>query len=71
MLPPGATLLLADFAIPEKGGWRIVAALTGHVGGDMVGRVSPLEPLVGEAGFTELRSGDVPLRLHYVREKKP
>jgi len=71
VLRPGATLLLADFAIPEKGGWRIVAALNGHVGGDMVRRVSPLEPLVGEAGFTELRSGDVPPWLHYVRATKP
>ena len=71
VLRPGGTLVLADFTIPEKGGWHIVAALTGHVGGDMVGRVSPLEPLVREAGFTELRSGDVPPWLHYVRAKRP
>jgi ubiquinone/menaquinone biosynthesis C-methylase UbiE len=71
VLRPGGTLLLADFTIPKKGGWHIVAALTGHVGGDMVRRVSPLEPLVGEVGFTELRSGDVPPWLHYVRAKKP
>jgi hypothetical protein len=30
-------------------------------------RVPPLEPLVAEAGFTELRSGDAPPWLHYVR----
>lgn len=71
VLRPGGTLLLADFTIPEKGGWHIVAALTGHVDGDMVRRVSPLEPLVGEAGFTEVRSGDVPPWLHYVRATKP
>jgi len=71
VLRPGGTLLLADFTIPAKGGWHIVAALTGHVGGDMVRRVSPLEPLVGEAGFTELQSGDVPPWLHYVTARKP
>lgn len=71
VLRPGGTLLLADFTIPEKGGWHIVAALTGHVGGDMARRVSPLEPLVGEAGFTDLWSGDAPPWLHYVRAKKP
>jgi ubiquinone/menaquinone biosynthesis C-methylase UbiE len=69
VLRPGGTLLLADFTIPEKGGWHIVAVLTGHVGGDMVRRVSPLEPLVGEAGFAKLQSGDVAPWLHYVRAK--
>jgi hypothetical protein len=29
-------------------------------------RVPPLEPLVAEAGFTELRSGEAPPWLHYV-----
>jgi len=60
VLRPGATVLLADFMMPKKGGWRIVAVLTGQVRGDMVRRVPPLEPLVGEAGFTDLASGDVP-----------
>lgn len=65
VLRPGGTLLLADFTIPERGAWRLVASLTGHSA--MQRRVSPLEPLVAEAGFTELRSGDAPPWLHYVR----
>ena len=71
VLRSGGTLLLADFMIPEKGGWRIFAALSGHVGSDMARRVSPLEPLVAEAGLAELRSGDVPPWLHYVTANKP
>ena len=69
VLRPGGTLLLADFTIPERGGWRLVASITGHA--SMQRRVSPLEPLVAEADFTELRSGDAPPWLHYVRATKP
>ena len=71
VLRPGGTLLLADFTIPDRGGWHVVAALTGHAHGEMVRRVSPLEPLVQEAGFTDLQSGDVPPWLHYVSAKRP
>ena len=69
VLRPGGTLLLADFTIPERGVWRLVASLTGHTA--MQRRVSPLEPLVAEVGFTDLRSGDAPPWLHYVRATKP
>ena len=65
VLRAGGTLLLADFRIPERGAWRLAARLTGHAA--MQRRVPPLEPLVAEAGFTELRSGDAPPWLHYVR----
>jgi SAM-dependent methyltransferase len=65
VLRPGGTLLLADFRMPEHGAWRLVASL--HRAPAMQRRVPLLEPLVAEAGFTELRSGDVPPRLHYVR----
>lgn len=71
VLRPGGTMLLADFAIPERGGWHIVAALTGHASDKWLRRVSPLQPLVAQAGFTELRSGDVPPWLRYVRATKP
>ncbi len=71
VLRPGGTLLLAEFTIPKRGGWHIVAAVTGHAGNKWMRRVSPLEPLVKEVGFTELRSGDVPPWLHYVRATKP
>jgi ubiquinone/menaquinone biosynthesis C-methylase UbiE len=70
VLRPGGTLLLADFAIPERGFWRIVASLTGHARG-MQREVPQLEPLVSEAGFTELRSGEAPPWLHYVRATNP
>ena len=69
VLRPGGTLLLAEFAIPERGVWRLVASLTGHAA--MRGRVPPLEPLVAEAGLTELRSGDAPPWLHYVSATNP
>lgn len=71
VLRPGGTLLLADFMIPTRGGWRIVAALTGHTAArSMVRRVSPLEPLVKDAGFNQVRSDDAPPWLHYVRATK-
>jgi len=55
--------------IPERGVWRLVASLTGRTA--MRRRVSPLEPLAAEVGSTDLRSGDAPPWLHYVRAAKP
>jgi ubiquinone/menaquinone biosynthesis C-methylase UbiE len=69
VLRPGGTLLLAEFRIPERGAWRIVASLTGH--GTMQRRVPAVEPLVAEAGFSELRSGDAPPWLYYVAATNP
>jgi ubiquinone/menaquinone biosynthesis C-methylase UbiE len=69
VLRPGGRLLLADFQIPERGVWRLIASLTGHAA--MQRHVTPLEPLVAEAGFAELRSGDAPPWLHYVHAVKP
>ncbi len=66
VLRPGGRLLLSDFTIPERGGWRLVASITGHAGDHWRRRVTPLEPLLPEADFTELRSGDAPPWLHYV-----
>lgn len=71
VLRPGGTLLLADFTIPQRGGWRLVASITGHAGDTWRRRMTPLEPLVAEADFTEARSGDAPPWLHYVRATKP
>jgi len=71
LLRPGGTVLLADFTIPKRGAWHLLAAITGHAGGQMIRRVSPLEPLVAEAGFTEPLSGKAPPWLHYVRAMKP
>ncbi|MDQ6713633.1 MAG: methyltransferase domain-containing protein [Candidatus Dormibacteraeota bacterium] len=66
VLRPAGRLLVADFTIPEHGGLRLVAALTGHAADKWRRRVAPLEPLLAEADFTELRSGDAPPWLHYV-----
>jgi ubiquinone/menaquinone biosynthesis C-methylase UbiE len=70
VLRPGGVLLLSDFSIPERGGWHLVASITGHSGDKWRRRMTPLEPLVAEADFTELRSGDAPPWLHYVRATK-
>jgi SAM-dependent methyltransferase len=70
VLRPGGRLVLADFEIPQRGPWHMVASLTGHAGG-MQREVPPLEPLVRDAGFTGLRSGDAPPWLHYVTATNP
>lgn len=71
VLRPGGVLLLSDFSIPERGGWNLVASLTGHSGDRWRRRVTPLEPLVAEAGFVEQQSGNAPPWLQYVRATKP
>ena len=71
VLRPGGTLLLSDFTMPERGGWRLVASITGHAGDNWRRRMTLLEPVVAEADFIELRSGDAPPWLHYVRALKP
>ncbi len=65
VLRPAGTLLLADFRMPERGAWHLFARFSGHSA--MQRRVPALEPLIAEAGFTELRSGDAPPWLHCVR----
>jgi ubiquinone/menaquinone biosynthesis C-methylase UbiE len=70
VLRPGGRLLVAEFTIPEKGAWHHLASLTGHAGG-MQHRVSPLEPLVARAGFTELVSGGAAPWLYYVKATNP
>jgi ubiquinone/menaquinone biosynthesis C-methylase UbiE len=69
VLRPGGTLLLAEFQMPERGVWHVAGMLTGH--GAMQRRVSPVEPVVTDAGFVDLRSGNAPPWLHYVRATNP
>jgi SAM-dependent methyltransferase len=69
VLRPGGKVLLAEFRIPERGFWRRVALLTGHQ--EMERRVPALEPLLTDAGFQELRSGQAPPWLSYIRATKP
>jgi hypothetical protein len=54
--------------IPTRGRWHLVGAM--HRPRQMMQRVSPLEPLVTQAGFTEVGSGDAPPWLHYVKAVK-
>ena len=68
VLRPRGRLLLADMRIGDGAVPRLVARITGAA--EMQRRVAPLEPLVSGAGFTELRSGDVPPWFHYVRAVK-
>jgi ubiquinone/menaquinone biosynthesis C-methylase UbiE len=71
VLRPSGVLLLSDFSIPEKGGWRLVASISGHNADKWQRRMTPLETLVAKASFSDLRSGDAPPWLHYVRAIKP
>lgn len=78
VLRPGGRLLLADFSIPQKGVWRLVASITGHTGKGglfnqrkMLERLSPLEPILAGAGFSDLRPGDAPPWLDYVTATRP
>ena len=77
VLRPGGTLLVADFKIPEHGIWGFLARITRHSGHGssptqraMLARVSPLEPIMLEAGFRELRTGDARPWLHFVAAEK-
>ena len=70
VLRPGGTLLLSDFTIPERGGWRLVASITGHNGDKWRRRMTPLETLVAAADFIDLHTGDAPPWLHYVQATK-
>ena len=69
VLRPGGALLLADFRVGDGALARLVASLTGSAA--MAERVPPLEPLVAGAGFAELRSGEAPPWLQYVRAVRP
>jgi hypothetical protein len=57
------------FFSAERGGWRLIASIAGHDA--LQRRVSPPEPLVAQADFADLRSGDAPPWLHYVRATNP
>ena len=69
VLRPGGTLLLAEFQMPERGAWHVIGRLTGHSA--MQHRVSPVEPVVADAGFVDSRSGEAPPWLHYVSATNP
>jgi len=68
VLRRGGSLLVADAQMPRRGLPRLVTIITTH--GHMA-RVTPhLEQLVKQAGFGELRTGEAPPWLQYVRAVK-
>jgi ubiquinone/menaquinone biosynthesis C-methylase UbiE len=69
-LRPGGTLPVAEARLPRHGrGWRLLARLHGY--DRMARRVPRLEPLAARAGFAEIRAGEAPPWLRYVRAVKP
>jgi ubiquinone/menaquinone biosynthesis C-methylase UbiE len=70
VLRPGGTLLVAEAQMPRHGfGWRLLARL--HSFDRMARMVPHLEPLAEQADFAEIRAGEVPPWLRYVRAVKP
>jgi ubiquinone/menaquinone biosynthesis C-methylase UbiE len=65
VLRPGGRVLVAEARSPQHGlGWRLLARLHGY---DRMARQVPhLEPLARQAGFGEIRTGEVPPWIRYV-----
>ena len=70
VLRPGGRLLVADFRPPtSRLGRRLIRAVTGPMMEH--NPVHLLDPMVREAGFGEVRSGNVRPWMHYVQAVKP
>jgi ubiquinone/menaquinone biosynthesis C-methylase UbiE len=68
VLRPGGTLLVADAQMPRHGLPRLITIVTGHA---HMARVTPhLQSLAERAGFSEVRIGQAPPWLQYVRAVK-
>jgi ubiquinone/menaquinone biosynthesis C-methylase UbiE len=69
VLRPGGTLLVAEAQLPRHGfGFHLLACMHGY---DRMARMVPhLEPLATRAGFAEMRTGEAPPWLRYVRAIK-
>jgi SAM-dependent methyltransferase len=65
VLRPGGVLLVADAQMPRALGWRLLAAVTGHL--HMAQMTPELEALAAQAGFDDIRTGEAPPWLRYVR----
>jgi ubiquinone/menaquinone biosynthesis C-methylase UbiE len=63
---PGGRVLVAEAQSPRHGlGWRLLARLLGY---DRMARLVPHpEPLAAQAGFGEIRTGEVPPWIRYFR----
>jgi ubiquinone/menaquinone biosynthesis C-methylase UbiE len=70
VLRPGGSVLIAEFRPPSSRiGRRLIGGL--HSPAMAENRIDLLEPMVREAGFEQLRSGDLRPRTHYVKAEKP
>lgn len=69
VLRPGGSVLIAEFRPPAtRIGRRMIRT---HSAAMADNRVDLLDPMVREAGFEQLRSGDLRPWMHYVRAMKP
>jgi ubiquinone/menaquinone biosynthesis C-methylase UbiE len=69
VLRPGGTLLVVEAQVPRHGRiWRLLAHVHSF---DRMARMIPhMEPLVAEADFAEITTGEAPPWLRYVRAEK-
>jgi ubiquinone/menaquinone biosynthesis C-methylase UbiE len=70
VLRPGGSLVIAEFRPPASRIGRLVIASL-HSPAMAENRVDLLAPMVREAGFEQLRSGDLRSSTHYVKAVKP
>ena len=71
VLRPGGSVLIAEFRPPSSLlGRRMITRLTGH-GAMAENRVDLLEPMIREAGFEQVRSGELRPWTYYVQAQKP
>ncbi len=71
VLRPGGSLLVAEFRPPStRIGRRLVRALSGH-GAMAENRFDLLAPMVHDAGFEQIRTGDLWPWTHFVQAHKP
>ena len=68
-LRPGGTLLIAEALMPRSAVLRFIARLHGF--DRMAQAVLDLEDTIAHAGFDQLRTGEAPPWLRYVRAVKP
>jgi ubiquinone/menaquinone biosynthesis C-methylase UbiE len=69
VLRPGGTLLIAEAHVPRDSGWQLLARLHGY--DRMAQAVPDLERMMVDANFEQLRGGEAPPWLRYVRAAKP
>jgi ubiquinone/menaquinone biosynthesis C-methylase UbiE len=70
VLRPGGSVLLAEFRPPaSRTGRYLIGAL--HSPAMAHNRLDLIEPMLGEAGFRQMRAGDLRPWTRYVRALKP